>query len=78
MFKNTNAFSSFSVDDLAKAKNFYGRTLGVDVVEVPEGLELRLVGGTRIFLYPSHDCTAPEHTVLNFVVDDIDAAIDEQ
>ena len=76
MFKNTKAFSSFSVDDLVKAKNFYGRTLGLEVVEIPEGLELLLAGGTRVFVYPSHEYTAPEHTVLNFVVDDIDAAID--
>ena len=76
MLEHTKAFSSFSVDDLAQAKDFYGRTLGLDVVEVPEGLELRLAGGTRIFIYPSHDYTAPEHTVLNFVVDDIDATID--
>jgi catechol 2,3-dioxygenase-like lactoylglutathione lyase family enzyme len=77
MFRNTKAFSSFSVDDVAQAKDFYGRTLGLDVVDTPEGgLELRLAGGASIFVYPSDDYTAPEHTVLNFVVDDIDAAID--
>jgi catechol 2,3-dioxygenase-like lactoylglutathione lyase family enzyme len=77
MFKNTKAFSSFSTPDLAKAKNFYGRTLGLDVRDTPEGgLELRLAGGASVFIYPSSDYTAPEHTVLNFAVDDIDAAID--
>lgn len=76
MFQNTNAFSSFSVDDLARAKDFYGRTLGLDVAERPEGLELRLTGGTSVFVYAVPDYTPPEHTVLNFLVDDIDAAID--
>lgn len=76
MFKDTPAFSSFSVDNLAQAKDFYGRTLGLDVEETPEGLEIHLAGGTKVFVYPSSDYTAPEHTVLNFVVDDIDAAID--
>jgi catechol 2,3-dioxygenase-like lactoylglutathione lyase family enzyme len=77
MFRNTKAFSSFSTDDLTQAKDFYGRTLGLDVVDTPEGgLELRLSGGTNIFIYPSQDYTAPEHTVLNFIVDDIDEAID--
>ena len=76
MFRTTTAFSSFSTDDMAKAKDFYGRTLGLEVVEIPEGLELHLAGGARVFVYPSDDYTAPEHTVLNFVVDDIDAAID--
>ena len=32
MLKDTKAFSSFSVDDLQKAKQFYGETLGLDVV----------------------------------------------
>jgi catechol 2,3-dioxygenase-like lactoylglutathione lyase family enzyme len=76
MFKNTTAFSSFSTPDLAQAKDFYGRTLGLDVKQTPEGLEVYLAGGTPVFIYPSSDYTAPEHTVLNFVVDDIDAAID--
>src|SRR5678809_734264 len=52
------------------------RDVGLDVEQTPEGLELHLAGGTTVFVYPSSDYTAPEHTVLNFVVDDIDAAID--
>jgi catechol 2,3-dioxygenase-like lactoylglutathione lyase family enzyme len=77
MFRNTDAFSSFSVDDLNKAKQFYGDTLGLEVAETPEGLELHLAGGTRIFIYPSDDYNAPEHTILNFVVDDIERAVSE-
>lgn len=77
MFRKTPAFSSFSVDDLGKAKQFYGQKLDLEVVEIPEGLELHLSGGTRVFIYESDDYHAPEHTVLNFVVDDIDAAIGE-
>ena len=76
MFKDTKAFSSFSTPDLAKAREFYGRTLGLDVRQTNEGLELHLAGGSTVFIYPSSDYTAPEHTVLNFVVDDIDQAID--
>ncbi len=75
-FKYSRAFSSFSVDDLAKAKSFYGEILGLKVKENPEGLELHLAGGNMpVFIYPSDDYHAPEHTVLNFIVDDIDAAI---
>ena len=76
MLNNTKSFSSFSTDDLAKAKDFYGRTLGLGVDEAPEGLEIHLSGDTRVFVYPSDDYTPPQHTVLNFVVDDIDQAID--
>jgi catechol 2,3-dioxygenase-like lactoylglutathione lyase family enzyme len=77
MFKDTKAFSSFSVDDLQKAKQFYGETLGLDVVERPEGLELHIAGSTPVFVYPSQNYTPPKHTVLNFPVEDIEAAVDE-
>ncbi len=77
MFKNTKAFSSFSVGDLKKAKDFYAGTLGLTVKETPEGLELHLAGGgVPVFIYPSDDYHAPEHTVLNFIVEDIDKAVD--
>ncbi len=77
MFKDTEAFSSFSVDDVQKAKEFYGRTLELDVEETPEGLVLHIAGGTEIFIYPSENYTAPKHTVLNFPVADIEEAVDE-
>ncbi len=77
MFKNTKAFCSFSVDDLKKAKDFYAGKLGLTVKETPEGLELHLAGGgLPVFIYPSDDYHAPEHTVLNFMVDDIDKTVD--
>ena len=75
MFKNTKAFSSFSVDDLAKAKQFYGGTLGLTVAEREEGLEIELNGGSHVFVYESTDYNPPEHTILNFIVDDIEDAI---
>ena len=78
MFKDTKAFSSFSVDDLKKAKKFYSETLGLDVNEIPEGLELHIAGGgIPVFIYPSSDYHAPEHTVLNFLIDDIDKTVDK-
>ena len=76
MFKDTKAFASFSVSDLERAKSFYGGTLGLNVKETPEGLELHLAGGgLPVFIYPSDDYHAPEHTVLNFIVKDIDEAV---
>jgi len=78
LFKDTKAFSSFSVDDIEKAKEFYSETLSLKVKEIPEGLELHLAGGgIPILIYPSNDYHVPEHTVLNFLVDDIDEAADE-
>jgi catechol 2,3-dioxygenase-like lactoylglutathione lyase family enzyme len=77
MFKNTKAFSGYSVDDLKKAKGFYGDTLGLEVSETDEGLDLQLAGGAHVFLYPKPNHVPATFTVLNFQVDDIDKAVDE-
>jgi predicted enzyme related to lactoylglutathione lyase len=76
MFGNTKAFSGFSVNDLQKAKQFYGQTLGLKVNERPEGLELQIAGGNRIFVYPKTNHMPATFTILNFPVDDIDEAVD--
>jgi catechol 2,3-dioxygenase-like lactoylglutathione lyase family enzyme len=75
--KNTKAFSSFSVKDLDEAKRFYGQTLGLEVSESDEGLILQTKGGIDVFIYPKLDHTPATFTVLNFVVDDVDRAVDE-
>lgn len=76
LFKDAKAFSSFSVNDLKQAKEFYGQTLGLDVKENAEGLELR-TGGQSVFLYPKPNHTPASFTVLNFPVDNIETAVDE-
>jgi catechol 2,3-dioxygenase-like lactoylglutathione lyase family enzyme len=76
IFKEAKSFSSFSVNDLKKAKDFYGETLGLEVKETPEGLELH-PGDNVVFLYPKPNHTPASFTVLNFPVDDIDVAVDE-
>jgi catechol 2,3-dioxygenase-like lactoylglutathione lyase family enzyme len=76
MLESQNAFSSFSVNDLQKAKAFYGRTLGLKVKESEMGLEIR-PGETDVFIYPKPNHTPASFTVLNFVVDDIEKAVDE-
>jgi catechol 2,3-dioxygenase-like lactoylglutathione lyase family enzyme len=76
-FRNTKAFSSFSVKDLDEAKRFYGQTLGLEVSESDEGLILQTKGGIDVFIYPKPDHTPATFTVLNFVVDDVDRAVDE-
>ena len=76
MLKNTPAFSSLSAPDLALMKKFYSDVLGLPVAETHEGIEISLFGGAKIFVYESSDYHAPEHTVLNFIVEDIDAAVD--
>jgi len=77
MFRDSEPFSSFSVNDLSKAKTFYGKTLGLDVSEQAEGLQVNLAAGFNVFLYPKPNHTPATFTVLNFAVDDIDEAVDE-
>jgi predicted enzyme related to lactoylglutathione lyase len=77
MFKNVHAFSGFSVNDLAAAKDFYSKVLGLDVEEMPEGLTLKITGSNGIFVYPKPNHTPATYTVLNFPVKDIDKAVAE-
>ena len=78
MLKDSDAFSGFSVDDVPKAKAFYGQTLGLQAEDGPMGnLDLHLKGGGRVFIYPKANHVPATYTVLNFAVPDIDAAVDE-
>ena len=63
--------------DLPKAKAFYAQTLGLQVVEEGGGLQLHLPGGGTAFAYPKDDHQPATFTLLDFVVDDIDEAVDE-
>ena len=77
MLETNKAFSSFSVNDLQKAKEFYGRTLGLEVSESAEGLKVHPGGNLDVFIYPKPNHTPATFTVLNFLVDDIESAVDE-
>ena len=77
MFSPKQAFSGFSVDDLAKAKEFYSVTLGLPVDHDGVGARLQLPGGGSVFLYPKPDHQPATFTILNFEVEDIDAAVDD-
>ena len=76
MFTDTKAFSGFAVDDVAKAREFYGETLGIETSEEHGMLTLHLAGDRPTLVYPKPDHTPATYTVLNFPVDDIDAAVD--
>ena len=77
MFKNTKAFSSFSVNDSQKAKEFYGQTLGLEISEIPEGLELHIASGARTFIYPKPNHIPATFTILNFPVGNVEEAVNE-
>ncbi|HEY9497316.1 MAG TPA: VOC family protein [Intrasporangium sp.] len=77
MFRDTKAFSGFSVDDVAAARAFYADTLGLDATEDNGMLTLRIAGGTNVLIYPKDNHEPATYTVLNFPVDDIEAAVDQ-
>jgi predicted enzyme related to lactoylglutathione lyase len=79
MFASSPAFSSFAVDDTAKAQAFYADTLGLQVEDLGMGglLGLRLAGGGQVMVYPKPDYTPATYTVLSFPVPDLDKAVDD-
>jgi predicted enzyme related to lactoylglutathione lyase len=80
VFANTKSYSGFAVDDMQKAREFYGETLGVktSVLDEENGLmTLHLAGGRDTLVYQKADHTPATYTILNFSVDDIDKAVDE-
>jgi catechol 2,3-dioxygenase-like lactoylglutathione lyase family enzyme len=76
MFQTSKAYSGFAVDDLAKARQFYGETLGLDVTEFPAGLTVNLPGDRDTLVYEKPGFTPATYTILNFEVPDVDAAVD--
>jgi catechol 2,3-dioxygenase-like lactoylglutathione lyase family enzyme len=77
MLENVKAFSGFAVDDIERADRFYGGTLGLRTSEDNGLLILHLAGGRDTLVYPKPDHTPATYTILNFPVDDIDAAVDD-
>jgi catechol 2,3-dioxygenase-like lactoylglutathione lyase family enzyme len=77
MLTKTKAFGSFSADDMDKAREFYGETLGLNTAEGPEGvLVLQIEGGNDVMVYPKPDHAPAVYTVLNFPVEDVEQAVD--
>ena len=78
MLNIRKAFSSFSVNDIQKAREFYGKTLGLELSSGPEGtLVVPLSGGTKALMYPKPNHQPATFTVLNFPVDSVEKAVDE-
>jgi catechol 2,3-dioxygenase-like lactoylglutathione lyase family enzyme len=77
MFEKSKAFSGFSVADLPQAEKFYSETLGLRVSEENGMLTLHIAGDRDTLVYPKDDHMPATYTILNFPVDDIEAAVDE-
>lgn len=77
MFADTKAFSGFAVDDLEQAEEFYGQRLGIRTSTENGLLTLHLAGERDTLIYPKPGHRAADYTILNFPVEDIDAAAAE-
>ena len=77
MLEKSKAFRGFSVKDIQRAKEFYSRTMGLEVSESHGLLNLHLAGGTIVLIYPKPKHVPASFTVLNFPVDSVDKAVDE-
>jgi len=77
VLSDSKAFSGFAVNDLQKAKEFYGRVLGLSVSESHGLLRLHLAGGSTVLVYPKPNHSPATFTILNFPVANVDAAVDE-
>jgi predicted enzyme related to lactoylglutathione lyase len=76
MLADSHAFSGFSSNDIARAKDFYAKTLGLEVAEENGMLTLHLAGGGTVLIYPKPNHEPASFTVLNFPVPDIEAEVD--
>ena len=76
MLRDSKAFSGFSVNDIPKAKAFYGQTLGLKVSESDDMLTLHLGGGAPVLVYPKPNHAPATFTILNFPVDSVDKSVD--
>jgi catechol 2,3-dioxygenase-like lactoylglutathione lyase family enzyme len=77
MLEESKAFSGFAAPDIAEAKEFYSKTLGLKVTEEHGLLTLHLAGGNNVLIYPKPNHVPATFTVLNFPVDDVDLAVEE-
>jgi len=75
MFKTSKAFSGFSVNDIPKARQFYGQILGLEVNEAEGMLVIGLGSGTKVLAYPKPNHTPASFTILNFPVDDVERTV---
>jgi catechol 2,3-dioxygenase-like lactoylglutathione lyase family enzyme len=77
MFKNAKAYSGFAVDDIPAAREFYGTTLGLEVADTQDMLDVTLGTGAHVLIYPKPNHQPATYTILNFPVADVDAAVDD-
>ena len=80
MLADSKAYSGFAVDDLQKAREFYGEILGLRLETLDEQnalVTLHLAGDRPTLMYGKPDHVPANYTILNFPVDDVEKTVDE-
>lgn len=77
MLKGEKAFSGFSVDNIQKAKQFYGETLGLPVSEAGDHLQIHIADGAKVFVYQKSNHAPATFTILNFPVDSVEKTVED-
>ena len=78
MLNDKKAYSSFSVNDIDAAFDFYTTTLGLQVKRDEMDILVLMIPGNDngTLIYPKRDHVPATFTILNFPVDDLDATVD--
>jgi catechol 2,3-dioxygenase-like lactoylglutathione lyase family enzyme len=78
VFRDAPIMASFAVKDIEATRQFYGRTLGLDVRDGQEEgiLEIHGKSSLPVLVYPKPDHQPAVFTVLNLQVRDVDEAVD--
>ncbi len=79
MFRNNKVFTSFSVNDIQKARGFYSGKLGIEVYEgkMPGVLNLKFGAGNEVMIYSKPNHEPATYTVLNFYVKNLESVVNE-
>lgn len=78
MFRNTQAFSSFAVNDLDDAEKFYGDSLGIKIDQSEDSEFFNLLindGQTSIMVYAKPEHEPASYTIINFLVQNIEKTV---
>ncbi|CAN5737738.1 VOC family protein [soil metagenome] len=78
MFESASAHATIAVTDMERAKDFYGKVLGLSAKEERSGgVVYEAAGGSWFLVYPSQHAGTTQSTAMTFEVADLEPAVDE-
>jgi catechol 2,3-dioxygenase-like lactoylglutathione lyase family enzyme len=77
MLSDSDVAATIAVKDLAVAKEFYGKTLGLKQTDENPGGVTYQSGSSKLFVYPSQSAGTNQATYAGWEVSDVAAAVTE-